>query len=219
MYLFLIFNKFLSLSLSKSNCHASNCMIVRSTLKAGEESLLDWLLQIVAFADSVENHSRSGASEGFVGGSGDNVAVFKRTGNDVGSDKAGNVSHVGMEQSAAFISNCPHSMIFRKNQVILKLLPFVVNMSRIARHSSNNQLWSEEHGVFFQLVVINQSGCLISYDENSSQMVKKPTTFVWHGFEENRSGRDLLLGSEETVSEMATVGEIQSHDSATRSYY
>lgn len=115
MYLFLIFNKFLSLSLSKSNCHASNCMIVRSTLKAGEESLLDWLLQIVAFADSVENHSRSGASEGFVGGSGDNVAVFKGTGNDVGSDKAGNVSHVGMEQSAAFISNCSHSKILGKD--------------------------------------------------------------------------------------------------------
>lgn len=95
--LFLVLDKFLSLRLPESNCNSSNRMIVRSALKSRKERFFNWLFQIVAFADSVENHSRASTSKGLVSRSCDNVAVFERSGDDVSSYKAGNMRHIGVQ--------------------------------------------------------------------------------------------------------------------------
>ena len=39
---------------------------------------------------------------------------------------------------------------------------------------------------------------------------------VWHALEEDGCGGDLLFGSEETVGEVAAVGQVKPHDAAVR---
>ena len=82
-----------------------------------------------------------------MGSSRDDIRIFERRRNDVGSNQTRDVSHIGQQVSTDFITDISHSL--------------VIIESRICTHTSNNQLGSEIRSMFFQLIIINQSSSLV----------------------------------------------------------
>ena len=82
-------------------------------------------------------------------------------------------------------------------------VPLVIDVARVTTHAGNDEFRSEEHCVFFQLVIIDQPSRLIH--------------FVRHRLEKYRRCRDFLRGREEAVRQVATIRQIEAHDATARS--
>lgn len=100
----------------------------------------------------------------------------------------GNVSHIGEKNGTDVVANLTES--------------FVVESTRVAARAGHDDLRSIETSVGVQGIIVDESRLGI---ERVGQI-----------FEEDRRGRDLLVGRVEAVREMSTVGQTQTHETTVR---
>jgi len=103
------------LGLLEAGGESGDCVVVGSSLEAGEDSEVELVLNVVhdllallvdaADALTVEDHGPARATEGLVGGGGDNVGKVKGGGDDLCRDEAGNVGHIGEDPSSNGVGN------------------------------------------------------------------------------------------------------------------
>lgn len=195
-HLFLVFSELWGGSLLQGSGQGRDGVVVWTTLVTWEDREVNWVFQVVvdlltglrvdgSDALSVENHSTSWTSQGLVGGGGDNVSVFEWRWNDAGSNQTGDVGHVDNQVGADLVGDFPHSL--------------VVDQSAVGRGTGDQDLWSEQNGGFLQHVVVNQAGAQVDS--------------VRHGFEVRRHSRDLSGVGLVTVGQVATMGQVETHQS------
>lgn len=161
-HLALINSEFWSHGLLQGHSNPSNGVIVGTSLQAWEHGRVDERLQVVqnlfasfgihtAYSSPVEDHAGPAASQGFVGGGGHHMAVFKRGGHHASHHQPANVRHVSHEVRPVVISNLPQAR--------------VVQVSGVAAGSCDNQLRVEEAGIFLQLVVVDVASVRVHLQE------------------------------------------------------
>jgi hypothetical protein len=155
---------------------------VWATLEAGEHGEVDAAFEVELFVEAVEDHGRTRTTEGLVGGGGDDVAVFKRVVEELGSDEAAGVGHVAEEEGPDAVGDGAKS--------------FVVPVTGVGGSSANEDLGQEDLGLGFEGVVVDEAGLVADA--------------VRHGFEEDGGGRDLFLRGVETVGQVASGWKVES---------
>mmetsp|Transcript_37867 Transcript_37867/g.83159 ORF Transcript_37867/g.83159 Transcript_37867/m.83159 type:complete len:266 (-) Transcript_37867:74-871(-) len=168
-------------------------MLVRATLKGGEDGLVDLSLEASGIL-AEEDHTGTRTAERLVSGGSNDVAELERTLLHAGGDEAGNVSHIHQEEGAVGVGNLSELG--------------VVPVAGIGRSAADDHGRLEEGGVLRQAVVIDEAA--VGMDA------------VGEGLEVDRGGRNglassLLLGvGVEAVSQMSTRGQIEAHDAIVR---
>lgn len=130
-------------------------VVVGTSLVAGENGEVDGALEVVedllaglsvGLADTLaeEDHGAAGATEGLVGGGGDDVAVLEGRLVDAGGDEAGDVSHVHEEVGADLVGDFAHAG--------------VVDLTAVGRGSGHESLGAVHEGVLLELVVVDEAG-------------------------------------------------------------
>mmetsp|Transcript_5080 Transcript_5080/g.12116 ORF Transcript_5080/g.12116 Transcript_5080/m.12116 type:complete len:363 (-) Transcript_5080:194-1282(-) len=169
--------------------NTGNLVFVWSSLKGREDGLVDFSLKSTSVL-AEEDHTSTGSTKGLVGGSGDNVADFKGRSLFASGDQSRNVSHIHHQQGTVGIGNFTEFS--------------VVPVTWVGGSTSNDKSWLEETGMLSQLFVVDQS----SFRADT----------VGKGFKVDRSRRNGLTGSlllgvgVESVSQVTTTGQVQSHD-------
>lgn len=82
-----------------------------------------------------------------MGGGGDDVGVGKGAGEDLGSDEAGDVSHVGQQVGVGLVADLAHALI--------------VDKTAVGTGAGNNDLGAVDERKLLELVVVDQTGRLI----------------------------------------------------------
>lgn len=183
-----------SLSLLQGNSKSGDGMVVGTTLVAREDGVVDGTLQVVQLlllrlgvgsADTLaeENQGSARSTETLVAGGGDNISIAERTGQDLGGDHSRNVSHIGKHVGVDLVANLADA--------------FVVDQTAVGTGTGNNDLGSVEHGELLELLIVDEAGLLVE--------------LVRDGLEVLGNCRDLLGGCLVSVGQMATVGEVQTH--------
>lgn len=189
------------LGLLEGDREGGDGVVVGTTLVTGEDGEVDGVLELVEGllaglgvdgADTLaeEDHGTTGTTEGLVGGGGDNVGVLEGSGDDLGGDETGDVSHVDHEVGTDGVGNLAHAL--------------VVDETAVGRGTGNEDLGAVEDGVLLEHVVVDDASLLIHA--------------VGHGLEVGGDGRDLALGSLVTMGQVTTVGEVKTHEAATGSH-
>ena len=172
---------------------AGDLVLVGSTLKGGEDGLVDAGLEATLVL-AEEDHTGTRTTEGLVGGGGNDVAVLEGTGLLAGGDEAGDVGHVHEEEGAVGIGD------------LTELL--VVPITRVGGSTADEHGGLEEGGVLLELLVVDEAGLGVDA--------------VGEGLEVDRGGRDglagaLLLGvGVEAVGQVTARGEVEAHDTIVR---
>ena len=163
------------LGLLQGNSEGGDGVIVRSALVAREDGEVNGVLQVVlgllaglgvdrSDALAEEDHGATGATQGLVGGGGDNVGVLEGGGDDLGGNEARNMGHVDNEVGADRVGNLAHAL--------------VVDEAAVGRGTSNEDLRPEQKSVLLELVVVDDA----SVEVNP----------VGHSLEVGRDGRDPM---------------------------
>lgn len=177
-------------SLLEGDGNTGNSVVVGTSLDGGEDSLVDTALEILTLLDlgilvlAEEDQTGTGATEGLVGGGGDNIAVFEGRLGLLSGNETGDVGHVGHEVGTVLVGDLAEAGI--------------VPLTGVGRGTADENLGAEELGVLLESVKINETGGHID--------------LVGHGLEVDRGGRDLLLGGLVTVGQVSTGGEVETHD-------
>ena len=132
-----------------------------------------------------EDHGTSRSTQTLVGSGRHDVRVFERRGNNATGDQARNVCHVAEQVAADLVRNALEAL--------------VVDQSAVCTGSCDDDLRPVQHSQLFQLVVVDQTGLLV-----------KP---VWERLEVFADSADLLVGELVAVGQVATVGQVEAHDS------
>jgi hypothetical protein len=141
-------------SLLEGNGKCGDGVVVGATLVTREDGEVDLVLKIVksllsglgvggAHATAEEDHGATGATEGLVGGGGDDVGIFEWRGNDTRGYKAGDVGNVHNQVRANRVGNLAHAGI--------------VDQSAVGRGAGDEDLGAEEHGVLLELVIVDDA--------------------------------------------------------------
>jgi hypothetical protein len=184
-------------SLLQGNSQSSDGVVMRTTLVAGEDGEVDGVLEVVegllaglgidgADALAEEDHGTTGTTERLVGGGCNNVGVLEGSGDDLGSNETGDVSHIDNKVGTDGVGDLAHAL--------------VVNETAVSRGTSNKDLRAEENGVLLECIIVNDAGVEVDT--------------VRHGLKVSRDSRDLLLGGLVTVAQMATMGKVETHETA-----
>lgn len=177
-------------SLLEGDGNGSNGVVVGASLDGGEDGLVDTALEVLTLLDlgvlvlAEEDQTGTGTTEGLVGGGGDNVAVLEGRVSLLASNKTRDVGHVAHEVGAVLVSNLAEAGI--------------VPLTGVGRGTADEDLRAEELGVLLKSVEIDETG--------------GGADLVGHGLEVDGGGRDLLLGGLVAVGQVATGGEVETHD-------
>jgi hypothetical protein len=185
----------LGLSLLESNGKRGDGVVVGSTLVTGEDGEVDGTLKVVqgllarlrvSAADALaeEDHSATRTTERLVGGGGDDVGVGEGRLVDAGSDETRDVGHVHHEVAANLVGDLAHAG--------------VVDLTAVGGGTGNQDLGAIHQSVLLELVVV---------DETSVEV-----DTVGEGLEVCGNGRDLSLGGLVAVGQVATVGQVKTHE-------
>lgn len=190
-----------ALGLLEGNGERGDGVVVGTTLVAREDGEVDGALKVVesldllalldlGLADALaeEDHGATGTAEGLVGGGGDNVGELEGRLVDAGGDQTGNVSHVDHEVAANSVGDLAHAG--------------VVNLAAVGRGTGNKDLGAVHEGVLLELVVVDDASLEVDA--------------VREGLEVGGDSRDLLGGSLVAVGQVATVGQVETHDALVR---
>jgi hypothetical protein len=142
-------------SLLQSNSQSSDGVVVRAALVTGEDGEVDGVLEVIESllaglgidgADTLaeEDHGTTGTTERLVGGGGDNVGVLEGSGDDLGGNEAGDVSHIDNEVGTNGVGDLAHAL--------------VVNETAVSRGTGNKDLRAEENGVLLEGIIVNDAG-------------------------------------------------------------
>lgn len=173
--LFLVLLELGGIDLLEGNGQSSDGVVVRTTLVAGEDGEVDWVLEVVhdllsglvSASDSLaeEDHGSTGSTERLVGRSSDNIGVLKWRWNNASSNETGDVSHVDNEISTDSIGNLSHSS--------------VVDETAVGRGTSNQTFWSVELSIGLEEVIVNDTSLKVD--------------LVWEGLKVGRDSRDPAI--------------------------
>jgi hypothetical protein len=174
-------------------------VVVRTALMTGEHGEVDWTLEVVqhllaglgvdgADAATEEDHGASWATQRLVGGGGHDVGIFKWRRDDLGGDETRDVGHVDHQVGAHRVGNLAHAL--------------VVDQTAVGRRAGHEDLGSVERGRLLEHVVVDDAGLWVDP--------------VWHRLEVGRHRRDLSGVGLVAVGKMATVGEVQTHETVVR---
>lgn len=163
------------LGLLEGDGQSGDGVVVGTTLVAGEDGEVDGVLELVESllaslgvdgADTLaeEDHGTAGTTEGLVGGGGDNIGVLEGSGDDLGGNETGNVSHVNHEVGTNGVGNLAHTL--------------VVDQTAVGRGTSDQNLRAVEDGVLLERIVVNDAGLLVDA--------------VGHGLEVGGDSRDPM---------------------------
>mmetsp|Transcript_6653 Transcript_6653/g.14717 ORF Transcript_6653/g.14717 Transcript_6653/m.14717 type:complete len:320 (+) Transcript_6653:358-1317(+) len=179
--------------LQKLSGNTGNLMLVGSSLKSGENGLVNLVLEST-FVTTEEDHTGTRSTERLVGSGGDYITVLKGRLLLLGSHKSRNVSHIHHEKSTVVISNLTEASI--------------VPITRIGRSPSNNHGRLEKGGITLQLIIVDNPRSLIDLIRQTLKVHRSST---------NRLPRSLLLGIRvESMSQVSTTWKVQSHDTIMR---
>mmetsp|Transcript_12950 Transcript_12950/g.27501 ORF Transcript_12950/g.27501 Transcript_12950/m.27501 type:complete len:464 (+) Transcript_12950:200-1591(+) len=193
LHLFGVGVKFGSHNLKELGGHARDLMFVGSSLKGGENGLVDLVFES-ALVLAEEDHARAGSAEGFVGGGGDDVAELEGGGLLLGGHESGDVGHVHEKEGAVVVGDFAEFS--------------VVPIAGVGGSTADDHGGFEEGGVAGELIVVDEAGGGVD--------------LVGEGFEVDRGGADglaraLLLGvGVESVRQVSARGEVKSHDTVVR---
>lgn len=180
-------------SLLQGNSESSDGVVVGTALVTGEDREVDGVLEVVegllaglgvdgADALAEEDHGTTRATEGLVGGGGDDISVLEGGRDDAGGNETGDVSHVNDKVGTNGVGDLAHAT--------------VVDQAAVGRGTSNENLGAEEDGVLLEGVVVNDAGLQVDS--------------VGHRLEVGGDGRDpvrgLSLAYWTSISE--TAGEV-----------
>lgn len=160
-------------SLLQGNSQSSDGVVVRATLVTGEDGEVDGVLEVVEGllaglgidgADTLaeEDHGTAGTTERLVGGGCDNVGVLEGSGDDLGSNETGDVSHIDNKIGTNRVGDFAHAL--------------VVNETAVSRCTGNKDLGAEEDGVLLESIIVNDAGVEVDT--------------VRHGLKVSRDSRD-----------------------------
>ena len=197
--LLLIQLEVLSLSLLQGDGKRSDGVVVGSTLVTREDGEVDGALKVVegllaglsiGLADTLaeEDHSTTGTTERLVGSGGDNVAVREGRLVDASGNETRDMSHVHHEVAADLVSDLAHAG--------------VVDLTAVGGGTGNEDLGAVHQGILLELVVVDQASVEVDT--------------VGEGLEVCGNGGDLPLGSLVAVGQMATVGQVKTHEPVVR---
>lgn len=168
-----------------SACRDLTHVVVGSTLASWEDGGVDSSLDVGLLVLSEENDTGSWASEGLVGGRGDNVTELEGRVLLASGDETGDVGHVAHEVGTLSVGNLSE--------------PSVVPVSGVGGTTADDQSWLEQVGVGLELWVVDDTGGWVDS--------------VRERLEVDRRSGDLLLGGVVTVGQVTTVWETETHDS------
>lgn len=142
------------LSLLEGNSQGSDGVVVGATLVTREDREVDRVLQVVEGllaglgvdgADTLaeEDHGTTRATEGLVGGGGDNVSPQEGRGDGLSGDKTGDVSHVDNEVGTHRVGNLAHAL--------------VVDQTAVGGSTGNKHLGTVQDGVLRKLVIVDDA--------------------------------------------------------------
>jgi len=210
--LLLVLLELRSVGLLEGDGQSGDGVVVGTTLVTGEDGEVDRTLEVVhdvlaglvLAADTLaeEDHGTTGAAEGLVGGGGDNIGVLEGRGDDASGDQTRNVGHVDNKVGTDLVSDLAHAL--------------VVNQTAVGGGTGDQDLGAVHLGVGLELVVVDDTGLKVDT--------------VGEGLEIGRDSRDpdkrvrihwikgdvrteilLLGGGLVAVGQVATVGEIKTH--------
>lgn len=142
------------LSLLEGNSQGSDGVVVGATLVTREDREVDGVLKVVEGllaglgvdgADTLaeEDHGTTRATEGLVGGGGDNVSPQEGRGDGLSGDKTGDVSHVDNEVGTDRVGNLAHAL--------------VVDQTAVGGSTGNKHLGAVQDGVLGKLVIVDDA--------------------------------------------------------------
>lgn len=183
-----------SLRLLQGNSKSGDGVVVGTTLVAGEDGVVDGTLEVVQLillrlgvgsADTLaeEDQGSARSTETLVAGGGDDISIAERTRQDLGGDHSRNVSHISEHVGVDLVANLADAL--------------VVDQTAVGTGASNNDLGSVEYGELLELLIVDEAGLLVEA--------------VGDGLEVLGNCGDLLGGRLVSVGQMATVGEVQTH--------
>lgn len=208
------------LSLLEGNSQSSDGVVVRTTLVAREDGEVDRLLKVVegllaslgvnrADTLSEEDHGSSRTTEGLVSGGGDDISPLEGRRNGLSSDKTRDVSHINNQVGADGISNLAHAL--------------VVDQTAVSGGTGNEDLGAVQDSVLLELVVVDDTSLEVdtvghglevgrdSGDPNGRLLVKEPSpSYAVQSFVYSL----LSLGGLVAVAQVATVGQVETHETA-----
>mmetsp|Transcript_6242 Transcript_6242/g.9738 ORF Transcript_6242/g.9738 Transcript_6242/m.9738 type:complete len:313 (+) Transcript_6242:95-1033(+) len=126
--------------------NSSNLMLMRSTLKSGEDSLVNLVFKSTLILTE-EDHTGTRSTKGLVGSGSHNITIFKWRLLLLGGNQSRNVCHVHEEEGTVGIGNFAEA--------------FVVPVTGVGGSTADDHGWFEQAGVTFQLIVVDVSGNLI----------------------------------------------------------
>jgi hypothetical protein len=162
-------------------------VVVGSTLAAREDGLGDLALEVALIA-AEEDNAGAGATEGLVGGGGDDIGEVEGVSNLLSSDEAGEMSHVAHEEGTDLVGD------------VTELL--VVPITGVSGAAADDDLGTEQHGGLTELDEVDEAG-------SGVDAVRKR-------LEVDRGGRDLFGRSVEAVSEVSARRKVKAHNTVVR---
>mmetsp|Transcript_17850 Transcript_17850/g.29296 ORF Transcript_17850/g.29296 Transcript_17850/m.29296 type:complete len:264 (-) Transcript_17850:528-1319(-) len=133
-------------NLQQLSGNSSNLMLMWSTLKSGEDSLVNLVFKST-FILTEEDHTRTRSTKGLVSSCSYNITIFKWRLLLLGGNQSRNVCHVHEEEGTVGIGNFAEA--------------FVVPITGVGGSTTNDHGWLEQPGVTFELIVVDVSGNLI----------------------------------------------------------
>lgn len=182
--------------LLQGNSQSANLVVVRATLKRGENREVDLVLKVVyrirrlpllgrLRALPVEDHTGSRTPQALVGCGRDDVTVLKWVGSFLSGDEAADVGHVAEEEGAALVGDGAEAG--------------VVPVAGVGAAAADDEAGAEVEGLLLELVVVDVAGGGVD--------------LVGEALEVDGGGGDLLPpGGVVAVGEVAAGGEVEAHD-------
>lgn len=185
-------------SLGLLQCHGkgSDGVVMRTALVAREHGVVDGALEVVhlillglgvlsANTLAEEDQSATGSAQALVAGGGDDISMLERTGKDLGRNKAGDVGHIRQHIRANLVADITDAL--------------VVDQSAVGTRAGNNDLGTVKQGELLELLIVNEARLLVQAVRDSLEVLG--------------NGRNLLCRCLVAVREMASVRQIESHES------
>jgi hypothetical protein len=153
--LFLVLLELRRLRLLEGNGEGCDGVVMRSTLMAGKDGEVNRSFQVVqsllsslriGLSDALaeEDHSSSGATEGLVGGGGDDVGVWEGRWDHTGSDESRNMCHVDHQVAADLVTDLAELG--------------VVEVSAVCRGTGDDDFGTVHESVLLQSLVVDETG-------------------------------------------------------------
>merc|ERR1719247_3473867 len=166
-------------------CQTTDLMVVGATLQCREHGHVDAVFDVWdLFGILVEDHPRTGPSQGLVCCCRNDVTVLERRRMLPSCHKARDVGDVCHEQCPNLIGN---------GSELLE-----IKSAWISGESSDDHCWTEDQCVLSELIKIDQPRLRVH--------------FVRKGLEVDRCRRNFLLGCVVAMSQMPSAWQVQAHD-------